>query len=105
MCAIVGAELADKLPFQCPYKVPEELQPSSTGKEGGGLTSVLFEDGTLNEATRDVYAQYRAALALVPCDGQAVSVFTESEIERNFSAVSVIFVYDKPVESLKKWLT
>ena len=104
MWAIIGLALGDKLPFQCPYKIPEEdPQPSATGEEGGGLIPTLFEDGGLDDVNIDVYAQYRAALALVPCDAKPVSVFTEKEMGSNYS-ISVIFVYDKTVEDLKRWL-
>ena len=89
-----------ELPFQCPYKVPKDSpQPSSTGMDGGGL----FDDLGLDTNTTDVYGQYRAALSLVPCDSQSISVFTTPFVNKT-STVSVIFVYDNPVDDLKKWL-
>ena len=88
------------MPFQCPYKVPKgNPKPSSTGLEGGGLLPTLG----LETNTSDVYAQYRAALALVSCDSQPITVFPTSLLNGE-SSVSVIFVYDKPVEDLKRWL-
>ena len=94
----------DKLPFQYPYKIPDDMpQPSRTGNEGGGLFLVLGEEDDLDSSTSDVYGQYQAALALVPCDARAISVFTTPLIDLSHS-VSVIFVYDKTVEELKKWL-
>ena len=67
------------------------------------MNPLLYANGDLNEVSSNVYAQYRAALALVPCDARAISVFTENELGTN-STISVIFVYDKPVEDLKTWL-
>jgi hypothetical protein len=94
-----------ELPFQCPYKVPKDNPPcSTTGIEGGGLCPELGELGGLDTNTSDVYAQYRASLALVPCDAQSITTFTPSLINGNISSVSVIFVYDKPVNDLKRWL-
>ena len=61
-------------------------------------------EGNLFNFKRGSYGQYRASLALVPCDGQAISVFTEPQISEKEDTVSVIFVYDKPVEDLKRWL-
>ena len=113
LCAIAGMVLGDKLPFQCPYKVPDDSpQPRTSldqalqnqpAEEGGGLSPDLFQNGGLDDATRDEYGQYRAALASVPCDGQAISVFLERDIGKNYT-VSVIFVYKKPVDDLKIWL-
>ena len=101
---ILHVVLGNELPFQCPYKVPNgSREPSITGEGGGGLFPTLSENGELAANTTDVYAQYRASLALVPCDAQAISVFTIPMT--NFEhTVSVIFVYDKPVAELKKWL-
>ena len=92
------------LPFQCPYKVPKDSpQPSSTGLEGGGLYPTLDDESGLDTNTSDVCAQYRAALALVPCNAQPITAFTNS-LKNGKSSVSVIFVYDKPVDDLKRWL-
>ena len=97
--------MGDKLPFQCPYKVPKgSIEPSRTGIEGGGLLPNLYQDGGLRRNTSDVYAEYRAALALVPCDARAISVFTEPQIANLDYTISVIYVYDQPVDDLKKWL-
>ena len=100
---VVGDENG-KLPFQCPYQIPDDLpQPSKNGNEGGGLFPIFGEEDDLDTGTSDVYGQYRAALALVPCDARAISVFTTPLIDLSHT-VSVIFVYDKPVQELKKWL-
>ena len=96
--------LANKLPFDCPYKTPDgSPQPSTTGKQGAGLFSTLYEDGRIDESSSNVYSEYRAALALVPCDAQPISVFTNPLVNGEF-AISVIYLYDKQVEDLKKWL-
>ena len=93
----------DKLPFQCPYEIPgDSPKPSLSGKEGGGLLPIINEEDLL-VANNEVFGQYRAALALVPCDAQALSVFTAPLINIE-NAVSVVFVYNKPIEKLKKWL-
>ena len=96
--------LAHKLPFDCPYKTPDgSPQPSTTGKQGAGLFSTLYEDGRIDESSSNVYSEYRAALALVPCDAQPISVFTNPLVNGEF-AISVIYLYDKQVDNLKKWL-
>ena len=90
------------VPLQCPYKVPESSpQP---GTKDGGLSPKLVEEGILDDAPKSIYGQYRAALALVPCDGTALSVFTESEIPGKEYTVSVIFVYESSVDSIRRWL-
>ena len=60
--------------------------------------NLLDED--LLVANNEVFGQYKAALALVPCDAQALSVFTAPLINIE-NAVSVVFVYSKPIEKLK----
>ena len=101
---MLGDVFGDKLPFQCPYKVPENSpQPSKTGQGGGGLFPKISELENLAANTSDVYAQYRAALSLVPCDATAISVFT-TPLTKFKHIVSVIFVYEKAVEELKFWL-
>ena len=102
-CYIVGSVLGDKLPFQCPYEIPgDSPKPSLSGREGGGLLPIISEEDLL-VANNEVFGQYRAALALVPCDAQALSVFTAPLINIQ-NAVSVVFVYNKPIEKLNKWL-
>ena len=93
----------DDFPFLCPYKVPDgSPRPSKSGIEGGGLLPLISEEDLTN-ADGGVFGQYKAALAMVPCDAQALSVFTSPLIKMN-NAVSVIFVYNKPIEELKRWL-
>ena len=95
--------LGDDLPFFCPYKVPDgSPRPSKSGIEGGGLLPLISEEDLTN-ADGGVFGQYKAALAMVPCDAHALSVFTSPLIKMN-NAVSVIFVYNKPIEELKRWL-
>ena len=95
--------LGDDLPFLCPYKVPDgSPQPSKSGTEGGGLLPLISEEDLTN-ADGGVFGQYKAALAMVPCDAQALSVFTSPLIKMN-NAVSVIFVYNKPIEELRRWM-
>ena len=102
--ALENKVLAHKLPFDCPYKTPDgSPQPSNTGKQGAGLFSTLYEDGRIDESSSNVYSEYRAALALVPCDAQPISVFTNPLVNGEF-AISVIYLYDKQVDNLKKWL-
>ena len=103
LCLVIGSVLGDKLPFQCPYEIPgDSPKPSLSGREGGGLSPIISEEDLL-VANNEVFGQYRAALALVPCDAQALSVFTAPLINIQ-NAVSVVFVYNKPIEKLKKWL-
>ena len=100
---IIGSIIGDELPFQCPFQVPDgSPSPSKTGIEGGGLLPVISEEDLLN-ADSGVFGQYKAALAMVPCDAQAISVFTSPLIKLK-NAVSVIFVYEKPIIELKQWL-
>lgn len=100
ICFLFGVTLCSELPFQCPYKVPkDDPQPTSGGIGEGGFLPLL----SLKTNTSDQNAQYRAALALVPCDAQGISVFTTPMIKGDFT-VSVIYVYDKPVDELKGWL-
>ena len=102
--SLVTMVLGKQLPFQCPYKVPaDSAGPSTRGESGGGLPSTLYEDGVLDQIDSDTYEEYKAALALVPCDARAISVFTNRLVAGKY-AISVIYVYDKSVEKLKIWL-
>ena len=103
-CLLFTVVWCNKLPFQCPYKIPDgDPQCTSTGDTGGGFCPLLVKEGGLNTNTSLDYNQYRAALALVPCDGQAISVYTTPIIKFE-QAISVVFVFDKSVDKLKKWL-
>ena len=94
---VVVADSSDRLPFTCPFQIPENLpQP---GETNGGLAPNL----NLAQASSGLYAEYRAAQALVPCDAEPIQIFIENDIGKVFS-VSVIYVFDGPVEQLKKWL-
>ena len=102
---VFGAELqTEDFPFQCPNKVPPgNIPPSATGEQGSGLIATLYENGNLDANSSEVYSEYRAALALTPCDAHPISVFTNPLVAGDY-AISVIFVFDKPVQDLKKWL-
>ena len=94
-----------KLPFQCPYKLPEgSPRPSATGDTAFGLLPTLYEDNGLANSSSNFYAKYRAALALVPCDARAIAAFTDIGDLQPSSTISVLFVYEKPAEDLKRWL-
>ena len=94
-----------KLPFQCPYKLPEgSPRPSATGDTAFGLLPTLYEDNGLANSSSNFYAKYRAALALVPCDARAIAAFTDIGVLQPSSTISVLFVYEKPAEDLKRWL-
>ena len=100
----INVVIGNDLPFQCPYKAPADSpQPSTMGDNGGGLLTTLYEDGILDDNDSENAADYRAALALVPCDAKEVSVFTNPLVAGQY-AISVIYIYDKPVEDLKNWL-
>ena len=102
--ALDNKVLAHKLPFDCPFKPPDgNPEPSTTGEQGAGFFPTLYEDGHLDESSSKVYSEYRAALALVPCDAQPIIVFTNPLVNGEF-AISVIYLYDKQVDNLKKWL-
>ena len=58
----------------------------------------------LSAVSSNFYKQYKAALALVPCDATALRVFTTDEIDGKEYTIGVIFVYDASVEALKNWL-
>ena len=94
-----------KLPFKCPYKLPEgSLKPLATGDTEFGLLPTLYEDNGLANSSSNFYAKYKAALALVPCDAKAIAAFTDIGDLQPSSTISVLFVYEKPAEDLKRWL-
>ena len=87
----------DKLPFSCPYELPKEnlkgFDPSVRGSKGTDLSKVSIE----------FYAEYKAAQALIPCDGTPLRIYNEEELGKDHT-VGVIFVYDSSINRLKKWL-
>ena len=106
MCLTIRIVFGDnELPFQCPNSPPEILasSPSEAGEAGVGLKTTLYEEGMLDGNDSEVYNDYRAALALVPCDAKPITVFTNDLVAGDYT-ISVIYLYDKPVERLKKWL-
>jgi hypothetical protein len=84
------------MPIICPYEV----------KDGAGIDpGVLGSTGVdLNKVSSNFYKQYKAALALVPCDATALRVFTTDEIEGKQYTIGIIFVYESSVAAIKKWL-
>ena len=85
-----------QLPIACPYDIDDDI-----GKDPG----ILGRPGVdLSEVSSNFYKQYEAALALVPCDATAVRVFTTDDIEEKEYTIGVIFVYDKSVAAIEKWL-
>ena len=85
------------LPFSCPYELPKGnlkgFDPSVRGSKGTDLRKVSLE----------FYAEYRAAQALIPCDGTPLRIYNEEELRKDYT-VGVIFVYDSSINRLKKWL-
>ena len=83
-------------PITCPYEISDDV-----GINPGVLGSGEID---LSGVSSNFYAQYKAALALVPCDATALRVFTTDEIEGKEFTIGIIFVYDSTVEAIKKWL-
>ena len=86
----------DELPIICPYEITDEA-----GIDPGVLGSTGID---LSEVSANFYSQYKAALALVPCDATALRVFTTDEIDGKEYSIGIIFVYDSSVEDIKDWL-
>jgi hypothetical protein len=87
---------SDKLPITCPYKVTDEagLDPGVLGSAGTDLSKV----------SANFYKEYKAALALVPCDATSLRVFTTNDIKGKEYTIGIIFVYESSVEAIKNWL-
>ena len=85
-----------KLPITCPYRVNDEegIDPGVLGSTGVDL----------NKVSNNFYKEYKAALALVPCDATALRVFTTDDIEGKAYTIGIIFVYESSVEAIKNWL-
>ena len=92
------SNISPTLPITCPYDVG--------GIDGPGIDpGFLGSSGVdLSEVTSNFYKQYKAALALVPCDATALRVFTTDEIEGKEFTIGIIFVYDASVQSMNEWL-
>ena len=86
----------DQFSITCPYDINDD-----TGIDPGILGAPGVD---LNEVSSSFYKQYKAALALVPCDATALRVFTPDNIKGKEHTIGIIFLYDKSVEALKKWL-
>ena len=78
------------LPFTCPLKFDDAYDPIIPDIVKGG-----FSD--------DVYLEYRAALAVVPCDADPKGVYIEESLNTEFT-VSVVYLYDKSLRDLEEWL-
>ena len=78
------------LPFTCPLKFDDAIDPNLPDRVKGG-----FSD--------DVYLEYRAALAVVPCDADPKGVYIEESLNTEFT-VSVVYLYDKSLRDLEEWL-
>ena len=87
-----------QLPFTCPFNIPKGL-PKPGEKDGG-----LAPNFNLDRVDKRVYGQYKAAEALVPCDGKAIQLFTTNDIQDKEYSVSAIYVFSRPIQQLEKWL-
>ena len=106
--------MADKdLPFTCPNKVPEYApQPSidlndlvNFPKGRVGTSSKV----NVTTASSTVYAQFQAALALVPCNEEPISVFIPANLKKDSSnphdrySVAVIYTDKSSTYEIKDW--
>ena len=106
--------VADKdLSFTCPNKVPDNApQPiinlndlEDLPKGRVGISTKL----NVTAASSTVYAQFQAAIALVPCDQEPISVFIPANLKIDSSnphdRYSVAVIYsDKPsTYEIKDW--
>ena len=89
---------SDELPFVCPYNVEDNFgfNPGGVGLNSKGVD--------LEKVSKNFYKQYKAAFATVPCDATALRVFTEDQIPGKQYTVGSVFLYDKSVARLEKWL-
>ena len=89
---------SDQLPFTCPFNIPKGLP--KPGEKDGGLAPKF----NLDRVDKGVYGQYKAAEALVPCDGKPIQLFTTNDIQDKEYSVSAIYVFGRPTQQLKRWL-
>lgn len=89
---------SDNLPFVCPFNVEDNFgfNPGGVGLNSKGVD--------LEKVSKNFYKQYKAAFATVPCDATALRVFTEDQIPGKQYTVGSVFLYDKSVARLEKWL-
>ena len=88
---------ASTRPFTCPYEIPKGV--------GGLDPDLLGPSGTDNsKASKEFFAEYKAALAHVPCGTTVLKVFTEDQLPGKNYTVAVIFIYENSVDDIKKWL-
>ena len=105
----------EKLPFECPNKVPKDAPQPRTkqprknnfNEEEVGISANLNASAIYYSSW---YAQFQAAIALVPCDEEPVSVFIPwslinagSNPHDNFS-VAVIYTDKSSTTNIKHWL-
>ena len=64
----------------------------------------MLPNTSLSQVSSEFYSQFKAAGALVPCDAQAIQIYIETDIDTKESSVAVIYVFDRPVKKLEKWL-
>ena len=85
-------DVSSRLPFACPYRIPKN-----------GLGGIV-PNTSLSQVSSEFYSQFKAAEALVPCDARAIQIYIENDVYNKESPVAVIYVFDRPVKQLKKWL-
>ena len=91
---------SDRLPFTCPFNIPKGL-PKPGGRDGGFSPPHVVK---LDRVDKRVYSQYKSAEALVPCDAKTIHIFTTDDIQDKLYSVSAIYVFDRPIQQLTKWL-
>ena len=83
------------LPFTCPNQPPlNSPQPPGLG---------FFPNKTLDDVSNAEYSQFLAALALKPCDEDAIQVYTTSEYNGDHS-VGLIFTEKSSRSALEQWI-
>ena len=83
------------LPFTCPNQPPlNSPRPPYLG---------FFPNKTLDDVSNAEYSQFLAALALKPCDEDAIQVFTNSEYNGGHS-VALIFTENSSRGALEMWI-
>ena len=87
-----------ELPIVCPYKVTDESGIDPGTPQAGSIAK------DLSKVSANFFKQYKAALALVPCDATALRVYTTDEIVGKEYTIGIIFVYEKSVDAIKEWL-
>ena len=97
VCRKESSEIDVSKYIQCPTYA-EDIPESDPGR----APSLTF-GGSLSQTSRNFFKEYRAALALVPCDATAVRVFVEGDLETKFT-IAVVYIYENSVRDLQDWL-